>query len=512
MFRFPRSIAVAAVATAALALLAAPNAHAQRSARLDLAAFDVYVAQAVKAWDIPGLAIAIVAGDSVLFAKGYGVRTLGRPEPVDIHTRFSIGSTTKAMTALALLMAADSGAVVLDAPVQRYLPALQLYDPVMTREMTVRDLLTHHTGLPGSDQLWYGTTNDIGEIVRRMRWLRPASSFRNSYAYQNVQYAMAGEVLSAATGRPWRDAVRTRIWDPLGMRETLPSLAATVGQPNVATPHLVIDDTLRVIENRSVDAVAPAGAVWSSVSDMARWMRFVLDSGRVGGKRLVSESRFIDWLSPQSIVPLGDFYPTTALAGVHRVTYGLGWFLHSYAGDEVAMHTGSIDGMSAMIGLIPSHRMGVYILANRDHGELRHALLYRAFDLVAGRPPRDWSTEIKALYDRSDTRARLAHAAFVAARVAGTTPTLALDRYVGTYTDSLSGTVQVTLAGGVLQAAWGADYVGPLEHWHYDTFLARWADRRNPSTPVSFILDASGTVAELRLGDETFRRLASRNR
>ncbi len=225
------------------------------------------------------------------------------------------------------------------------------------------------------------------------------------------------------------------------MRETLPTLAATEGQPNVASPHQLIDDTLRVIENRAVDAVAPAGAVWSSVSDMARWMRFVLDSGRVGGKRLVSEARFIDWLAPQSIVPLSDFYPTTTLAGVHRVNYGLGWFLHSYAGDEVAMHTGSIDGMSAMIGLIPARRMGVYILANRDHAELRHALLFRAFDLAAGRPARDWSSEIKALYDGLEARGRAAQKAFVDARVAGTSPSLPLDRYVGQYADSLSGIV-----------------------------------------------------------------------
>lgn len=495
-----------------LVLLVAPNADAQRGARPDLAAFDAYVAQAVKTWQVPGLAIAIVSGDSVLFAKGYGVRTLGRPDAVDIHTRFAIGSTTKAMTALALLMAADSGAVALDAPVQRYLPALQLYDPVMTRELTVRDLLTHHTGLPGADQLWYGTNYDIGEIIRRMRWLPPASSFRNSYAYQNVQYAMAGQVLASTTGRTWRDVLRTRIWEPLGMRETLPSLAATVGQANVASPHLVIDDTLRVIENRAVDAVAPAGAVWSSVSDMARWMRFVLDSGRVGGKRLVSEARFIDWLSPQSIVPLDDFYPTTTLARVHRVTYGLGWFLHSYAGDEVAMHTGSIDGMSAMIGLIPARRMGVYILANRDHAELRHALLFRAFDLVAGRPARDWSTEIKSLYDGLDARARQAQSAFVAARVANTSPTLPLARYVGEYADSLSGTVEIRLSGRTLAATWGAGFSGPLEHWHYDTFLARWTDRRNAPSPISFVLDASGAVAELRMGGETFGRVVSRNR
>lgn len=503
----PRLRSAALAAT--LILATAPNAAAQRP---NLAAFDAYVAQGVKAWNVPGLAIAIVAGDSMIFAKGYGVRTMGRPEPVDIHTRFAIGSTTKAMTALALLMAADSGAVSLDAPVQRYLPTLQLYDPVMTREVTVRDLLTHHTGIPGSDQLWGGDDYPPDEIIRRMRFVKPTASFRNQYNYQNVQYLMAGEVLRAATGVSWADFVRTRIFAPLGMRESLPTVASTEGEPNVATPHNVIDDTLRVIEKRTTDPVAPAGSVYSSVSDMARWMRFVLDSGRVGGRRLVSEARFVDWLAPQVVVPLGQFYPTARLAGINRVTYGLGWFLHAYAGDEVAMHTGSIDGMSAIIALVPSRRMGVYVLANGDHAELRHALVYRAIDLLAGRAPRDWSREVKTLYDGLDEQSRQAQAAFARARVTGTTPSLPLERYAGSYADSLNGTVRVTVQGGALRATWGKRYAGPLEHWHYDTFMARWEDRRSGSAPLTFVLDARGRVSELRVRGATFGRVPDTNR
>ena len=497
------------LAAAVAPCLAASTAAAQRP---DFAAFDAYVAKAVKAWNVPGLAIAIVANDSVVFAKGYGVRTLGRPEPVDAHTRFAIGSTTKAMTALALLQAADDGKLRLDEPVLRHLPTMQLYDPVMTRELLVRDLLTHHTGLPGSDQLWAGNDYSIGEIIRRMRFLKPTASFRNQYAYQNVQYAMAGEVLQQATGIRWSDWLRTRMWEPLGMRETLPTVAATEGQPNVATPHMVIDDTLRVIANRTVDPVAPAGSVWSSVTDMATWMRFVLDSGRVNGKRLVSERGFVDWLSPQVVVPLSDFYPAARLAAVHRVSYGLGWFLHSYGGDDVAMHTGSIDGMIAIAGLLPDRRVGVYILANRDHAEVRHALMYRAFDLYNGRRPRDWSREVMELFDGLEAQGRKAQAAFVNARVPGTLPSLPLARYVGTYADSLNGTVVISMRNGGLHAAWGKGFTGPLEHWHYDTFLARWDDRRSSPDAIAFSLDATGQVAELRASGATFGRVPAERR
>lgn len=476
--------------------------------KADLAAFDRYVDQAVKAWGIPGLAISIVKDDSIVFAKGYGVRRLGSPERVDAHTLFAIGSTTKAMTSLSLLMLRDEKKLDLEDPVLRYLPTLQLYDPVMTRELTVRDLLTHHTGLPGADQLWTGTDYNEAEIFRRMRWVKPWASFRNRYAYQNVQYAMAGAVVGAAGGTPWSETIRQRIFTPLGMNESVPTLAATRSMPDVATPHMKIDDTLRVIENRPVDPVAPAGAIWSSVSDMARWMRFVLDSGRVGGKRLVSEKGFVDWLTPQIVVPKGDFYPTTALSRPHLINYGLGWFLHDYAGDAVAMHTGSIDGMSAIIGLIPDRRLGVYVLANSDHAELRHALMFRVFDMYAGRAPRDWSTELRTLYGTIEKAGEDAMKAAIAARVQGTKPSLALGAYAGTYADSLNGVVRVTQTGNALRLAWGPGFTAPLEHWNYDTFLARWDDRRVGRDAITFVLDATGKVVALRMSGMEFGRAA----
>ena len=484
------------------------GAHAQR---VDLAAFDRYVDKGVKDWGVPGLAIAIVKDDSVVFAKGYGVRRIGSPDPVDAHTRFAIGSTTKAMTTLALLMLREEGKLSLEDPVLRFIPTLQLYDPIMTRELTVRDLVTHHTGLQGADQLWAGGDNSTEEIIRRLRFLEPAASFRSRYEYHNVQYAMAGEVVRAAGGMPWADFVSRRIFAPLGMRETVPLLSGTVGAPNVASPHMRIADTVRVVENRPVDPVAAAGSVWSSVSDMATWMRFVLDSGRVGGKRVVTERGFVDWLSPQVVIPRGDFYPTTALSRPHLINYALGWFLHDYAGDAVAMHTGSIDGMTAIIGLVPDRRLGVYVLANLDHAELRHALMFRVLDLYAGRTPRDWSADLRTLYGGLERRGREAEQRFIASRVAGTRPSHPLGDYAGTYADSLNGTVQVERAGEALRLRWGKGFTGPLEHWHYDTFLARWDDVRSSPDPVTFTLDTAGRVTGVRMGSMSFGRVPEKS-
>ncbi|MGQ0649153.1 MAG: serine hydrolase [Gemmatimonadaceae bacterium] len=472
----------------------------------DLAAFDAYVARGVRDWEVPGLAVAIVKDDSVVFAKGYGVRQLGTNALVDAHTLFAIGSTTKAMTALSVLMLQEENKVRLGDAVQRYIPSLQLYDPVMTRELTVRDLLTHHTGLPGADLLWSGGNYSTGEIIRRLRWLKPAGSFRSVYNYQNVQYAMAGEVIRAASGLPWPDFVTKRIFEPLGMRETVALLSMTRGRPNVAVPHLRIDDTVRVIDNRPVDPVAAAGSVWSSVSDMGRWMRFVLDSGRAGGRRLIAPPTFVDWLSPQIVVPAGSFYPTTRLTRPHQINYALGWFLHDYRGLSVAMHTGSIDGMIAIIGLVPDERLGVFVLANLDHAELRHALMYRVLDMYTNGPPRDWSADVRTLYDGLETQARQAEAQVNQSRKTDTRPSLELARYAGTYVDSLYGAVDVVHDKGRLRASFGSGFTGWLEHWHYDTFVARWEDRRAGTSTLTFTLDARGAATAAALFGTRFER------
>lgn len=466
---------------------------------------DAYVARAVRDWHVTGLAIAVVKDDSVVFAKGYGVRELGKPDAVDVHTRFAIGSTTKAMTAVALGMLVDDGKVRWDDPVTNYLPGFQLADPYVTRELTVRDLLTHRGGLGNADLLWSDADYSGAEIARRIRTLKPAYSLRSGFIYQNIMYAVAGDVVEAASGMPWEAFLRSRIFAPLGMTETEPLLAAVAGRPNVAAPHLEIGDTVRVITNRAVDPVKAAGSVWSSVSDMAKWMRFILDSGRVGGKRLLRDATFRELLTPQTIAPL-DMYPTTTVIRPHFFTYGLGWFLHDYRGEAVAMHTGSIDGMSAIIGLLPDRRLGVYVLANLDHAELRHALMYTVFDLYSGGPPRDWSAELLKLYGGLRAQARSAERQQEQRRATGTHPSLALERYAGTYTDPTFGDVVVTLRNGVLHLEFGRGRVGDLEQWQYDTFRARWTDARAQPSLVIFQPDGTGGVTALRAFGVSFAR------
>jgi len=468
---------------------------------------DAYTAKAVTDWKVPGLAIAVVKDGRIVFAKGYGVRELGRPAAVDTQTLFAIGSTTKAMTAASLGMLVDEGKLRWDDRVTKILPSFQLADPYVTRELTIRDLLTHRAGLGNADVLWYRADNAPDEVIRRIRFAEPAYSFRSSFIYQNIMYAVAGEVVSTVSGMPWARFVRTRLWTPIGMTNAVPSLDSTRLRSNVASPHFRFGDTVRVISNASVDAVASAGAVWASIGDMARWMRFVLDSTRVDGTRLLKPETYAEWLKPQTMVTPAEFYPTARLTKPHWTTYALGWFQQDYSGRMVEFHTGSIDGMVAIIGLIPDERLGVYVLANLDHAELRHALMYRVFDAYLGNAPRDWSGDLLKLYagiratsDSAEKRAELR-------RIPNTRPSLAVAQYVGTYADSLIGDVVVSLDNNKLRLRTSATHAGWLEHWEYDTFRLHWDNAWEGTEYVTFTIGRDGAPSRLDLAGDVLRRV-----
>ena len=477
-------------------VIAAPVADAQGP----LAGFDAYVAKAVKDWNVPGLAIAVVKDDSVVFAKGYGVRTVGTNDRVDTHTLFANASTTKAFTSMAIEMLADSSKVRLDAPVTTYLPWFQLYDPWVTRQVTVRDLLTHRTGLPEADFLWYGTSLDLAEIVRRLRYVKPETSLRTHFRYQNDTYATAGLIEEQVAHEPWGTFDKQRIFDPLGMHETYTSTAAAGAQSNVASPHYLVDDTVRAIPRLAIDNIGPAGTMFSSVSDMAKWIRFLLDSGKVNGKRLIDTAQFNELFRPQMMVGADEFYPTERLTHPHLTAYGLGWFLEDYRGEYVVFHTGSIDGYVAIVGLIPDRKLGVVVFANIDHAEIRHALMYTVFDRYIGGASHDWSAEMLAMYTDLDRRQHAARDSALARRVHGTSPSLPLDRYAGTYTDSLYGTATVRLDHGALVLETNPLLTADLEPWNYDTFMARYRNRWEGEDLVTFQLDADGKVASVDLG------------
>jgi CubicO group peptidase (beta-lactamase class C family) len=492
----------------AAAFLSAASASAQTTSQDSKAAeLDSYVAQAVKDWHATGLAIAVVKDGRLVFEKGYGVREVNKPAPFDTTTLSAIASTTKAFTAAAMGMLVDEGKVKWDDPVTKHLPSFQLYDPYVTREITVRDLLTHRAGLGNADYLWALSDLPAGEMISKLRLIKPAYSLRSSFIYQNVMYVTAGQVIAAASGMPWDRFIQTRIFNPIGMKNSYPLAKLVPTNANAATPHFRYGgDTIVAIRRDMAQAIGPAGDIWSSVSDMSKWMLFLLDSARVNGKRLLEPETFAELFTPQVMVPPGEFYPTAQLTRPHWTTYGLGWFQHDYQGRMLDFHTGSLNGMVAIIGLVPDEHFGVYILSNVDHVEVRHALMYKAIDLYLGNPSRDWSKDLRALYDARRARGDSARAAGIAKRIKGTKPSLALSKYAGVYEDPLLGRVSVSEHNGKLRVDAGAVLKGNIDHWQYDQFRARYDDRWQGTDMITFTI-GNGVASALEIGGFTLKRV-----
>lgn len=498
-----RRLRRALMAALLLAGMAVP-VLAQRSSDAVIAReLDAYIRKGMKDWEIPGLSVAVVRRDSVILVKGYGVLQRGMSTPVDQNTLFGMMSTTKAMTAMSLAMLVDDGRLSWDDPVTKWIPEFAMPDAFTTRDLRVIDLLTHNSGLGNADLLWSRHDLSAEEVFRRVRYLTPAYPLRGGFVYQNIMYGLAGEIIARASGMTYGDFLRRRLFAPLGMTRTFPSYAAVTesGDPNLSRPHYRIRDTVRVIEDEAVDVIPAAGAIWSTASDMASWLEFLLDSSEVAGRRLVSDSNYRKIFAPHSVVSADEFYPSARLTRPHWTTYGLGWFEQDYRGNFVAFHTGSLDGRTAIVGLLPDQQAGVYVFGNLDHAEFRHALMLKAFDLFIGGPPRDWSAELLRLYGGIRARGDSVRAAALRARIRGTQPSHALGDFAGNYVHPIWSSVVIQQSGDGLNLSIGANPIlkGPLRHWHYDTFRAELGDGRDSPIMVQFELGSDGQVAGVRL-------------
>ncbi len=469
-----------------------------------LRGFDAYVNRALREWGCPGLAIAIVKNDSIVFAKGYGLRQIGNSAQVDEKTIFGIASCSKAFTAASIAMLVDEKKIKWDDPATKYLSGFQLYDPYVTRELTVRDLLAHRSGLPafGGDLIWWGSTYSRDETLRRIRFVKPATSFRSRYAYQNIMFIAAGQVVSAVAREPWEEFVKERILVPLGMQSTSTSVKALQVVEDVATPHMRVDGKTRAIAWRNLDNGAPAAGINSNVLDMARWIRLQLGHGLFEGKRIFSSSVSEEMWSPQTIIPSSTPEPPLpAFLKGHFSAYGLGWSLGEYRGRYFVRHYGEDDGMSSVVGLLPEEKLGVVILTNLHVTSLHTALLYRIFDAFLKAKPEDWSSLYLKVRTTEELKAAAEEAEREKARVTNTQPSLPLSRYAGTFSNTTYGDATVIEEGGKLVVRLSASptYIGDLEHWQHDTFLSRWRDPVAEKTFISFTLNAAGEVDEMKL-------------
>ncbi|WP_138482043.1 serine hydrolase [Dyadobacter bucti] len=490
---------------AVLFLLTAFGSQAQKtiSAR-QIQEFDSYVETVRKEWGVPGMSIAVVKDNQVILKKGYGVREIGKPEKVDTQTLFACASTTKAMTVILMGMLVDEGKVRWDDPVYKYLPELQFSDPYTTREIRVRDLLIHNTGI-GSTDFFTGYMNiPVNEMLRRMIYVKPQYPVRGGFVYQNIMYSAAGRIIERITGKLWSDVIQERIFTPLGMTQTAPK-RKFIKTNNVTRPHDSVNGTIQVLEYGNDSEIGSAGAVWSSADDMSKWIICMLDSSKYAGGRLVKPETWNEIFKAQNFFPASE-YPTMEILKPSWMTYGLGWYQHDYKGKKLNFHTGSLSGLTAITAQLPEEKFAIYIFGNYDHAEVRHVLMYKAIDHFILGGNRDWNKEFKTLYSKLKDEQRKREQELIAKRVPDTSPSLPLAQYAGRYESPLYGEAEVNLSGKQLVCNVNNVVKATVSHWHYDTFMGPYEKASDNKATARFSLNSSGKVDILFFNGMEFRK------
>lgn len=475
--------------------------------------FDARVQKALAEHGVPGMAIAIVEHGRIVHAKGYGVRRLGAPGAVDADTIFPTGSTGKAFTAAALAILVDEGKLGWDDKVIDHLPEFRMYDAWVTREMTVRDLLVHRSGLGlGAGDLLFvpRSSRSRGDIVRALRHIRPATSFRSNYAYDNILYVVAGEVIAAASGQDWESFMRERVFKPAGMASSVSDEKDRFANPNRAQPHARLDPRVRGLGPQQVlpereglgQVGAPAGGLSSSANDLARWLQIQLAHGELpGGKRLYSEASAQAMWTPQVPVPITAYPAPIADITPNFSGYALGWNVQDYRGVKVVQHGGAVFGVLTFIVLVPGRDVGISLQMNAEDVGVMRGLGYELLDHYLGLEPRDWVAAFQT-WNRQRLDAGLAalQAAGGGTRKASR-PSLPAAGYAGRYADAWYGPIEIAERAGKLRIDFRQtpNMGGTLGHWQYDTFRVQWDDSAIEPAYVTFALDAEGKVAQITM-------------
>jgi CubicO group peptidase (beta-lactamase class C family) len=490
---------------AVLTLLATPLA-AQQPAAAPPPDWDAYITRVLDRFQVPGAAVAIVKDGQVVMAKGYGIKALGSTDRVDAQTQFGIASNTKIITATALALLVEDGELEWDAPVVRYLPWFAMHDPWVTRELTVRDLLVHRSGLGlgAGDLLWWPpSTYNRREIAERLRYIKPTTSFRSAYAYDNVLYGVAAEVIEAVSGQSWEAFVKTRILDRVGMTHSDVRHAGVDSVANLARTHAEVNDTVRAVPPFVGDNVNPAGGVMSGAADMAKWMIVQLDSGKIAGRERLYSANSANQLwrinTPHGTGtgPAGDEHLGPQFNG-----YSLGMCVREYRGTKLLTQTGGLPGYVSVVAMIASKRLGIVVLTIAETSAMA-PIMFHALDHYLGVAPiPDYFARAVRNSDaaREQNRQELTQAA--AARDTKSRPSLSQSSYAGTYRDAWYGDIIITEEAGklVLRFSRTPLLVGTMEHWQHDTYVVRWRDRTlRADAYITFALNPDGTIAQARM-------------
>lgn len=463
-------------------------------------AIDGLVERSMKAFDVPGIAVGVIKDGKVIHSKGYGVRSLNGTQKMDENTLFGIASNSKAFTTAALGMLVDEGKIKWDDKVRDHIPEFKLYAPYVSEEFTIRDLVTHRSGLGlGAGDLMFfpdGSDFTLKDVIHNLRYLKPVSGFRSKYDYDNNLYIVAGEVIARVSGKSWADFVEERIIQPLGMTKTAALFERLKDKSNVIDGHAPVNGKVQVIDRSSVKVAAAAGGINSNITDLSKWVITLLSNGKYGdNKRLISEAVHRELWTPQTIIRVNDPGPYNT----HFAAYGLGFFLSDVNGYKQVTHTGGLEGMVTQITMIPELNLGIIVLTNQQEGGAFSSITNQIKDGYFGKSGTDWVTFYSDRRKKSLSDAKtMTDGVWKKIDEAQKSSGVSIDPFIGNYSDAWLGTVTISIKDGKpwFQSKRSPKLTGELLSYKGNTFVVKWVDRSMDADAfVSFSLDEEGKAS-----------------
>lgn len=470
---------------------------------IDLNKLDSYIETTRMDWEIPGLAVALVKDGDVIYKKGFGLLEIGKEDKVDENTLFSVASNTKAFTATAVGLLVQEGKLSWDDPIIKHMPDFQMYDPEVTRKITIRDFLSHRSGLGlwAGDLTWWDSNYDRDEVIRRIRYQKPVADLYEKYIYCNLGYLVVGELVAKVSGMTYDDFIKKHFFDKLDMTRSITTVSKLPMMENVAVPHSMVNKRVIPIGQLNVDNCAPAAAVVTSVNDLAKWVKLQLANGVYKGERIVDESIIEETRKPHSIINISKWSKENLNPYTNLSAYGLGWRVYDYRGEFLVEHTGGLDGMLSYVGFIPEENVGVIMATNSDHHDLQNCLPKYLFDrLLELEDDTDWSKKYLKI-NKANKKRREEEQLRAKQNIVESTPTLALKEYCGEYVSDIYGTATVSMQDDILKVTLSAHpgFVGEMSHLYYNTFTARWNHRLWRESNMYFGFNGHGKIINFKM-------------
>lgn len=469
--------------------------HKVSSQTDDLKYLDTVIPREMQQWKIPGLAISVARKGTILYSKGFGFGNLENSRKVDAKTIFPIASTTKSFTATAMATILGAEAIDWDTNVTSIYPDFVVKDPYLTQNITIGDILSHRTGLSGNDLIWYGNKITPQDLLKKVNLLKPTTPFRISFQYNNLMYVLAGHLIERLSGLTYGEYLKKTFLVPIGMESTFTNIADAKELGNYARPYASMKDTITEIPHLDLDMVLPAGGLFSNVGDLSKWLMFLMSKE---DQRELCRKNIQDTQSFQIPLPKDPFihllFPESRF-----ISYGMGWFVHSYKGITVIEHTGNTDGYSTHLIMLPELDMGVVILTNLNTNFYSFALKNRIIDFLYSKEETDWNDHYYRGFEVFfDVRKNLAHKKNMERKM-GTKPTFPLEKYIGNFSHTFYGSIRMERKNDLLTIRFLNGIEGALSHWHYDTFKINWENKLLGDSYINFSSNRSGEIAKLNI-------------